>query len=333
MPGTLVYVETEENGPTRGSLGLLAAAQRVAPPACAVLCGVGATEHAAAVVVAAAVADCGADKIYVADDPQLEGAWAPPRIALLHELVVDLQPDLVVFENSALTADIAGALSVRLEAGVNWDLIDIWKAGDEWRATRLALSDSISVEVGWGRGPRLGIFRRGAFEPPAPEQVANAVAPAIIPLAVGEALGASPRGTWLGRADREIDDALLDSADVVVAGGRGVRDQQSFHLLEELAATLGGAVAVTMPIVDRGWYPYAHQVGQTGRTVRPRLYLACGISGAVQHRVGMQGAEFVVAINSDPNAPIFGVCDVGLVGDLHEVVPRLTELAGNAARS
>lgn len=324
MPGALVYVETDENGPTRGSLGLLAAAQRVAQPARAVLCGVGATEHAAAVVAAAS----GADEIYVADDPQLDGAWAPPRIALLHELVLDLQPDLVFFENSALTADIAGALSTRLEAGVNWDLIDLWKTGDEWRATRLALSDSIAVEVGWSRGPRLGIFRRGAFEPPTPEQAVNGVVPAVIPRALGETGGTSSRGTWLGRTDRALDDALLDSADVVVAGGRGVRDQESFHLLEELAATLGGAVAVTMPIVDRGWYPYAHQVGQTGRTVRPRLYLACGISGAVQHRVGMQGAEFVVAINSDPDAPIFGVCDVGLVGDLHEVVPRLTELAG-----
>jgi electron transfer flavoprotein alpha subunit len=331
MPGALVYVETDENGPTRGSLGLLAAAQRVAPPARPVLCGVGVTEHAA-VAASAAAADGGADEIYVADDPQLEGAWAPPRIALLHKLVLDLQPNLVVFENSALTADIAGALSARLEAGVNWDLIDLWKTGDEWRATRMALSDSIAVEVGWSRGPRLGIFRRGAFEP-APEHAMSGVAPAIIPLALGETAGTSSGGTWLGRTDRALDDASLDSADVVVAGGRGVKDQQSFHLLEELAATLGGAVAVTMPIVDRGWYPYAHQVGQTGRTVRPRLYLACGISGAVQHRVGMQGAEFVVAINSDPDAPIFGVCDVGLVGDLHEVVPRLTELAGNAARS
>src|SRR6185437_270379 len=130
----------------------------------AVLCGVGAAEHAA--VVAAS----GIDEIYVADDPQLEGAWAPPRIAVLHDLVLDLQPDLVVFENSALTADIAGALSARLEAGVNWDLIDLWKAGDEWHATRLALSDSIAVEVSWSRGPRLGIFRRGAFEPPVREQ-------------------------------------------------------------------------------------------------------------------------------------------------------------------
>jgi electron transfer flavoprotein alpha subunit len=322
MPGALVYVETDENGPTRGSLGLLAAARNVAGPARAVLCGVGATEHAAAVV--------GADEIYVADDPQLEGAWAPPRIALLHELVLDLQPDLVVFENSALTADIAGALCARLEAGINWDLVDLWAAGDDWRATRLALSDSVAVEVGWARGPRLGIFRRGAFEPNATEQASDGTAPAITTIDPGNT-GVSPQATWLSRTEGEADDVLLDSADIVVAGGRGVRDQQSFQLLEELAAALGGAVAVTMPIVDRGWYPYVHQVGQTGRTIRPRLYLACGISGAVQHRVGMQGAGFVVAINSDPAAPIFGACDVGLVGDLHEVVPRLTELAATGA--
>jgi len=328
MAGALVYVETDENGPTKGSLGLLAAAQRVAPPARSVLCGLGAAEHAAVVAAAS-----GADTIHVADDPQLDGAWAPPRIALLHALVVDLEPDLVLFENSALTADIAGALSARLEAGVNWDLVDLWKAGDDWRASRLALSDSVAVEVGWSRGPRLGTFRRGAFEPPPPDQAVNGATPAIVALAVDAAVEGSSRATWLRRADRAIDDAVLDGAEIVVAGGRGVRDRESFRLLEELAATLGGAVAVTMPIVDRGWYPYAHQVGQTGRTVKPRLYLACGISGAVQHRVGMQGAEFVVAINSDPDAPIFGVCDVGLVGDLHEVLPRLTELAGDAARS
>ncbi|MSO47880.1 MAG: electron transfer flavoprotein subunit alpha/FixB family protein [Thermoleophilia bacterium] len=132
--------------------------------------------------------------------------------------------------------------------------------------------------------------------------------------------------TLVGHEDAVETGPDISAADVLVAGGRGLGEASGFGQIEELAAAFGGAVAATRAVVDAGWYPYSAQVGQTGKTVTPKLYVACGISGAIQHKVGMQGSGTIVAINKDKNAPIFDYADFGIVGDLHAVVPQLTAL-------
>ena len=127
------------------------------------------------------------------------------------------------------------------------------------------------------------------------------------------------------RGEQRGEDVDIEGADILVGGGRGLGKAENFDLAEELAKSMGGAVAATRAVVDAGWYPYAAQIGQTGKTVAPNLYLALGISGAIQHKVGMQNSENILAINKDQNAPIFEFCDLGVVGDLHKIVPKLTE--------
>ncbi|HXV56329.1 MAG TPA: electron transfer flavoprotein subunit alpha/FixB family protein, partial [Gaiellaceae bacterium] len=235
-------------------------------------------------------------------------------------LVAEHGFDTVLFGASVLAADVAAGLAARLGAGLNWDLVDLELRDGELVGKRPALQDSVIVEVGWKEAPRVALVRSGTYEPVESGGEAEVVE---VPVSLEDF---SAKASMVEQAHAESEGPSIEDADVIVAGGRGLGDPERFALLEELAKELGGAVAATRAVVDAGWYPYATQVGQTGKTVSPRLYVACGISGAIQHKVGMQASGTIVAVNKDPNAPIFEYADLAVVGDLHEIVPKLIEL-------
>jgi electron transfer flavoprotein alpha subunit len=262
----------------------------------------------------------GAAKVWVAEDAALEAPLPQPRVDVLEHLVREHGYDTVLFGQSVLAADVASGLAARLDAGLNWDLTDLVQQDGALVGKRPALQDSVVVDVGWKSEPRLALFRSGAFDPV--ESGGDAQVDDV-QVALQDF---STKAAMVEQAHAESEGPSIEDAQVIVAGGRGLGAPENFKLVEELAQALGGAVAATRAVVDAGWYPYAAQVGQTGKTVSPKLYVAVGISGAIQHKVGMQSSGVVVAINKDGNAPIFEFADLGVVGDLHEIVPKLTEL-------
>jgi electron transfer flavoprotein alpha subunit len=311
---TLVYVEDHEGEPVKGSLGVLAKAVKLDDDVAAVLCGSGVEG------LAEEVGRHGAGRVFVADDPALEAPLPQPRVDVLAKLVESEGFDTVLFGASVLTADVAAGLAARLDAGLNWDLVDVERQNGKLVGKRPALQDTVIVDVGWKSEPRLALIRSGTFEPAATGGSGEVTK---VPIEIQDW---SKQATMVEQAHEESQGPSIEEADVIVAGGRGLGKPENFSLVEDLAKALGGAVAATRAVVDAGWYPYASQVGQTGKTVAPKLYIACGISGAIQHKVGMQSSGTIVAINKDPNAPIFEYSDLGVIGDVHEIVPKLTEL-------
>jgi electron transfer flavoprotein alpha subunit len=312
---TLVFLEHHGSELQKPALGVLSkAAQLGGGEVAAVVVGSGVRG------IAAQAGDYGAARVFVADDASLEAPLPQPRVDVLAQLVREQGFDEVFFANSVLAADMAAGLAARLDAGLNWDLVDVARNDGKLVGTRPALQDAVYVEVGWKAEPRLALFRQGSFDATATGGTAEVVD--VQP----QLEDFSTQAQMLEQAHVEESGPSIEDADVIVAGGRGLGDPSNFALVEELARALGGAVAATRAVVDAGWYPYAAQVGQTGKTVSPKLYIACGISGAIQHKVGMQSSNVIVAINKDANAPIFEYADLAVVGDLTEIVPKLTEL-------
>jgi electron transfer flavoprotein alpha subunit len=311
---TLVFLEHHEGELQKGSLGVLARAVQLGGEVHGVVLGSGVAE------VAGRGGEFGASVVHVCDDPALEAPLPQPRVDALATLVVQTGAENVLFAASVLAADVAAGLAARLDAGLNWDLIDVVESDGQLVGKRPALQDSVLVDVGWTSTPRLALIRSGSFEP----QPTGGTAEVKAFETTFEDFSTSAR--MVEQAHEESSGPSIEDADVIVAGGRGLGSPEGFGIVEELAKALGGAVAATRAVVDSGWYPYSAQVGQTGKTVSPKLYVACGISGAIQHKVGMQGSGTIVAINKDPNAPIFEFADFGVVGDLNQIVPKLAEL-------
>jgi electron transfer flavoprotein alpha subunit len=259
----------------------------------------------------------GAGKVYRARAPE---GLAQPVVDVMAKVIADNGYKYALFGGGLLGFEIGAGLTARLGAGVTMEVTAVKAQDGRLVAERPILQDSAVVDVGYVGEPGIIIGRLNAFDAVESGEGEAEVVDVDVQLEPH-----STKATMVQRGEQRGADVNIEDADVLVAGGRGLGNAEGFELCEQLAEALGGAVAATRAVVDAGWYPYAAQIGQTGKTVAPKLYLAAGISGAIQHKVGMQSSENIVAINKDPNAPIFEFSDLGVVGDLNKIIPKLTE--------
>ena len=264
--------------------------------------------------MASQAAEYGADRILVVDDDGLKDGLADACIQAVAQLVAASDPSVVLIGATSLGKDIAARLSARLNAPLAMDCVDVRADGDRIVATRPMYGGKVLADVSLSGSPAIVAIR-----PRAMEAVAAPGAGKVEKVAV------SLDETTLSLVEKHMETGKVEltEADVVVTGGRGMGGDD-FAVVEALAKALGGAVGASRSAVDEGWRPVSDQVGQTGKVVAPNLYIACGVSGAIQHLAGMASSRVVVAINKDPEAPIFSKCDFGVVGDLFEVIPALT---------
>jgi electron transfer flavoprotein alpha subunit len=268
------------------------------------------------------LAEFGAAKVYVADGEQVTDYIVVPAAEVLAALVAQASPAAVLVPATAEGKEIAGRLAVRTGSGVLTDAVDLAPAGDGSGpvAEQSIFGGAIIVKSKVTRGTPIVAVRPNAVSPEASPGAA-ALEPVTVELSDAAKGGHITERVIAERSDRPE----LTEASVVVSGGRGVGNAENFALIEGLADSLGAAVGASRAATDAGWYPHQFQVGQTGKTVSPQLYLAVGISGAIQHRAGMQTSKTIMVINKDPEAPIFELADFGIVGDLFNVVPQLTD--------
>ena len=265
----------------------------------------------------------GADRVFVADDLSLKAYRTEPYSAIVASLVREHKPAIFLLGASSRGRDLAGSVATEVHTGLTADCTGLEIEADSGLLlqTRPAYGGNIMANILTpNHRPQMATVRHRVFEVPDPDRGRQGK---IVPVDI--ALVESDIPTKVVDFIVEDEEVNIADANIIVAGGRGVGGPEGFEPLRELAHVLGGAVGASRVAVDEGWIPYSHQVGQTGRTVRPDLYIACGISGSIQHRAGMSTSTVIVAINKDPEAPIFDIATYGIVGDVFEIVPALTE--------
>jgi electron transfer flavoprotein alpha subunit len=311
MAEVLVLVDSVDGTVKKATFELLTAAKALGEPSAVV---VGAPGTASA--LKEQLGEYGAAKVYVAESDDIAGYSVAPKAAALAAVAKQASPAAILLSSGPENKEIAARLAIKLESGVIYDAVDL--SGDT--ATQQIFGAAITVQSKVTKGTPIITVRPNSFAPeqssgaaeevPVDVELSDADKKAKITDTVVEAKGSRPQ---------------LADASVVVSGGRGIGKAENFDLIEKLADSLGAAVGASRAVVDAGWVDHQMQVGQTGVTVSPQLYVAVGISGAIQHRAGMQTSKTIVAINKDPEAPIFELADFGVVGDLFQVAPQLTE--------
>jgi electron transfer flavoprotein alpha subunit len=319
MSNILVYALHYEGAFNKNSLGAVSEGAKLASE-------LGGEAHAIVVGgddltddLCASLGAAGAKKVYRVKGPD---GLAQPVVDAMAKVIGEGGHKYALFGGGLLGFEIGAGLAGRLGAGVAMEVTQVRAEGGELVVERPILGDSAISEKKFRSQVGIIIGRLNAFEVRQSDGASASVEDVQV-----EFSPQATKATMVQRGEQRGAEVDIEGADVLVAGGRGLGKAEGFELCEELAKAFGGnsAVAATRAVVDAGWYPYAAQIGQTGKTVAPKLYLAAGISGAIQHKVGMQSSENIVAINKDSNAPIFEFCDLGIVGDLNKILPKLTE--------
>jgi len=310
MAEVLVLVEHIDGAPKKVTLELLTLARSLGEPS-AVFVGQGYDS------AKAALAEHGAQKVYIAADPELDSYVVAPKAEVLAQIVGTASPAAVLIASSPEGKEIAARLAVKLDSGIISDAVGV---GEGFVADQSIFGGSYTVKSSVTKGTPIITVRPNSTPPePSPAQ------PTEEQVSVTLSESATKAKVLDRVSEKKGGRPELTEAAIVVSGGRGLGGAENFAVIEKLADALGAAVGASRAATDAGWYPHQNQVGQTGKTVSPQLYIACGISGAIQHRAGMQTSKTIVAINKDSEAPIFELVDFGVVGDLFDVVPQLTD--------
>jgi len=318
MPVIVTYAEQREARLRRPSLEAVSEARRLAGP-------LGASVESIVIgsgveALAAELASHGADTVHVCEHGDLAAYATEPYARAFAEVVAARKPAIILVPFTAMGKDLAPRVAARLGAGLASDCVALTLKDGRLEARRPLYAGKAYATVRWAGEPQMATLRPNVFALGTPDPARKAEVVKHAPDPTARARVTSTHAASAGKIE-------LTEAQIIVSGGRGLKGPENFHLVQGLADALGAAVGASRAVVDAGWVDHQLQVGQTGKTVSPTLYVACGISGAIQHLAGMSSSKVIVAINKDPDAPIFKVASYGIVGDVFEVLPKLTEAA------